>query len=63
MGIPAADFSGPETDSGRVKELSTVVGFKGDFVKKPKRYSLPRGSAPRREWLSYYVFILMKPTS
>jgi hypothetical protein len=44
MGIPAADFSGPETDSGKGKEVLTVVGLKGDFVKKPKRYSLPRGS-------------------
>jgi hypothetical protein len=43
MGISPADFSGPETDSGKDKEVLTVVGFKGDFVKKPKRCSLPRG--------------------
>jgi len=43
MGIPAADFSGPETDSGKDKKVSTVVGVKGDFVKKSKRYPLPRG--------------------
>jgi hypothetical protein len=42
MGIPVADFSGPEADSGKDKEVLTVVGFKGDFVKKPKRCSLPR---------------------
>jgi hypothetical protein len=42
MGIPAADFSGPERDSGKDKEVLTVVGFKGDFVKKSKRCSLPR---------------------
>jgi hypothetical protein len=58
MGIPAADFSGPETDSGKGKEVLTVVGLKGDFVKKPKRYSLPRGPWPRRERLSYNIFIL-----
>jgi hypothetical protein len=63
MGIPVADFSGPEADSGKDKEVLTVVGFKGDFVKKPKRCTLPRSSTPRRERLSYYLFSLMKPTS
>jgi hypothetical protein len=43
MGTPAADFSGPETESGKDMEVSTVVGLKGDVVKKPKRCSLPRG--------------------
>jgi hypothetical protein len=57
MGIPAADFSGPETESGKDKEVLTVVGFKGVFVKKSKRYSLPRSSTPRRERLFLLLFI------
>jgi len=57
MEIPAADLSGPETDSGKDMEVSTVVGFKGGVVKKPKRCSLPRGPKPRRERLSYNIFI------
>jgi hypothetical protein len=63
MGIPPADFSGPETDSGKDKEVLTVVGLKGDFVKKSKRCSLPRGLSATAGAAFLLLFLLVKPTS